>query len=232
MVSLKRFLNRLVERPPRLFRMLYPHAIFRVPTERREVFLTFDDGPVPSATPWVLDCLDRYGVKATFFMVGDNARRFPELVRDVLARGHMIGNHTMHHIQGKDYNTSAYMADLQEADTLLHSSLFRPPHGWLRFRQAWVIRQKYRMVMYDLVTRDYARHTTASDVVDNVKRYAREGSIIVFHDSRKSIEKLKTALPEAIEWLLAQGYTFSLPDQRFAPESPEIQKLWQIKESL
>lgn len=214
-MSIARYLNRLVERPPRLFRLLYRHAIFRVATTRREVFLTFDDGPVPGATPWVLDCLDRYGVKATFFMVGDNAKRFPELVREVRRRGHAVGNHTMHHIQGKDYNTAAYMEDLQEADALLHTPLFRPPHGWLRLRQSWAIRRKYRMVMYDLVTRDYARHTTASDVVETVRRYAREGSVIVFHDSRKSIEKLKEALPQAIEWLLEQGYSFSLPDERF-----------------
>lgn len=232
MISLKRFLNRLVERPPRLFRLLYPQALFRVPTARREVFLTFDDGPVPSATPWVLDCLDRYGVKATFFMVGDNARRHPDLVEEVRRRGHAIGNHTMHHIQGKDHDTESYMADLGEADALLGSSLFRPPHGWLRLRQAHAVGKRYRMVMYDLVTRDYARHTTAEDVVENVRRYVREGSIIVFHDSRKSIEKLKTALPAALEWLAAEGYACSLPDGRFAPEPVKIQQQWQIKESL
>lgn len=193
--------------------------MFRVPTKRREVFLTFDDGPVPTATPWVLDCLDRYGVKATFFMVGDNARRFPELVKEVRERGHAIGNHTMHHIQGRKYSTKEYMADIEEAGHLIPTPLFRPPHGWLRIRQSWAIRRKYRMVMYDLVTRDYARHITAEDVVENVRKYVREGSIIVFHDSRKSIEKLKTALPEALEWLIAQGYTFSLPDERFFEDS-------------
>lgn len=209
----------LVERPPKIFRFLYRHALFRVPTKRREVFLTFDDGPVPEATPWVLDCLDRYGIKATFFMVGDNARRHPELLKEVRRRGHAIGNHTMHHVQGHKCSTEEYLADIKEADRLLHTPLFRPPHGWLRIRQSWFIRRKYRMVMQDVVTRDYARDTTPRDVVENVKKYAREGSIIVFHDSRKSIEKLKTALPEALEWLISEGYTFSLPDERFFEDS-------------
>lgn len=208
-----------IERPPGWFRRLVRGGEFRLPTPGRperdhtpggRVFLTFDDGPIPEVTPWVLEILDRYRVKATFFMVGQNVGRYPELVEEIRRRGHGIGNHTLHHMQGAKVTTRRYLRDIAEADRLLHTDLFRPPHGWLRPRQARAIRGRYRIIMYDLVTRDYSRRLTAEDVVDNVKRYARDGSIIVFHDSLKSLPRLETALPAALEWLREQGYEFHL----------------------
>lgn len=198
----------LIERPPRIFRLLFPGAIFRLPTERRAVMLTFDDGPIPEATPEILDILDRYGVKATFFMVGDNVRKYPDLLEAVKKAGHSVGNHTMHHLQGLHTGSEGYLKDVEQAEVLTGSSLFRPPHGLLRPGQLKKLRQTHRIVMYDLVTRDYSRHVNARGVVDNVRRLARPGSIIVFHDSLRSINKLRTALPEAIEWLRDQGYDF------------------------
>lgn len=212
----------LIERPPRLFRALVPGGIFRMPAGKsgHDIYLTFDDGPIPEATPWVLDTLDRYGVKATFFMVGDNARRHPELAREVARRGHRIGNHTMHHLQGVKVTTRTYLRDVSEAQAHVCPEsvaeacdglpLFRPPHGWLRPRQARAMRKHYRVVMYDLVTRDYSRRLTAAQVLDNVKRYARPGAIVVFHDSLKSLPRLREALPPALEWLQEQGYEFKL----------------------
>lgn len=196
--------------------MLTPKGVFRLPHEEgdRTVYLTFDDGPIPEATPWVLDVLDRYGIKATFFMVGDNARRYPDLAEEVRRRGHETGNHTMHHLQGGKVATPRYLQDVEEADRYTRSRLFRPPHGWLRPHQARLLSEKYMIVMYDLVTRDYSKKLTAAQVVENVKRYARPGSIIVFHDSLKSLPRIKKALPESIEWLIGQGYRFGLiPDR-------------------
>lgn len=204
----------LIEQPTKLFRMTIPEGLFRVDHEdegdEKRVYLTFDDGPIPEVTPWVLDTLDRYGIKATFFMVGDNGRRHPELVEEVRRRGHRIGNHTMHHLQGAKCLTSTYLADVAEAQKYLHADLFRPPHGWLRRRQAKALSHDFKIVMYDLVTRDYSKKLTSAQVVDNVKRYARPGAIIVFHDSLKSLPRLREALVESIEWLLAQGYSFGL----------------------
>lgn len=212
----------LIERPPRLFRALVPGGIFRMPPGPggRDIYLTFDDGPIPEATPWVLDILDRYGVKATFFMVGDNARRHPALVAEVKARGHRAGNHTMHHLQGAQVTTRTYLRDVSEAQAHIFPAreeageqglpLFRPPHGWLRPRQARALREHYRVVMYDLVSRDYSKRLDSTRVLDNVKRYTRPGAIIVFHDSLKSLPRIKSALPAALEWLLAQGYEFKL----------------------
>lgn len=196
-----------IEQPPLLYRLLFPEAIWRVRRKGRKVaYLTFDDGPIPDVTPWVLDILKHYGVKATFFMVGDNVRRNPDLLERIKAEGHSWGNHTMHHIQGRDTTTRRYLRDVALADELIGSPLFRPPHGLLRYGQAKIVRRHYNLIMYDLVTRDYSRRLTPDDVVNNVKRYARNGSIIVFHDSLKAWPNTREALPQAIEWLLAEGY--------------------------
>lgn len=203
----------LIERPPLLYRLLFPEALWRIKRRhRRVVYLTFDDGPIPEQTPWVLDILDRYGVKATFFMVGDNVARHPELLEEVRRRGHSYGNHTMHHLQGMRTTARRYCRDITEADRLIDSILFRPPHGIMRWKQARIIKSHYNIIMYDLVTRDYSRKLTPEQVLDNVKRFARNGSIIVFHDSLKAAPNMRVAMPAAIEWLLSQGYEFeSIP---------------------
>lgn len=193
--------------------MLFPEAVFRIKSSgvgKKRVFLTFDDGPIPEVTPWVLDVLDRFGVKATFFMVGQNVERNPQLLEEVRRRGHAVGNHTLHHIQGASATTMRYMRDAAEGAKLTGSTLFRPPHGWLRPRQMMALKKHYKVVMYDLVTRDYSWRLTPEDVISNVKRYVRDGSIIVFHDSLKSWPRLKTALPASLQWLLGQGYHFDL----------------------
>ena len=198
-----------IEQPPLLYRLLFPEAVWRIKHRRRKVvYLTFDDGPVPEVTPWVLDMLDKYGIKATFFMVGDNVRKHPELFEEVKRRGHSYGNHTMHHLQGTKESLRTYMRDITEADALIDSVLFRPPHGLMRWSQAAAIKHHYKVVMYDLVTRDYSRRQTPRQVLGNVKRYARNGSIIVFHDSIKAEKNLRATLEEAIVWLKNQGYEF------------------------
>lgn len=174
----------------------------------RSVYLTFDDGPIPEATPEILDILDRYQIKATFFMVGDNARKFPELHQRVVDAGHRIGNHTHNHISGFRYSVHDYSYNVEKANAYLHTDLVRPPHGWMRLDLYALLSRKFKIVMWDLVTRDYSKYTTAEDVVNNVKRYVRSGSIITFHDSVKSIAKLRIALPQIIEWLRDQGYAF------------------------
>ena len=199
-----------IEQPPLLYRLLFPEAVWRLKRHknRRVVYLTFDDGPIPEVTPWVLDLLDHYGIKATFFLVGDNVRRHPELLEEIKRRGHSWGNHTMHHLQGMKVKSRRYMRDITEADTLIDSPLFRPPHGIIRWKQAKAIKNHYNIIMYDLVTRDYSKKLTPDQVLANVRHYARNGSIIVFHDSLKAERNMKYALPLAIEWLKDNGYEF------------------------
>ena len=176
----------------------------------RSVYLTFDDGPIPEATPFILDTLKEHGVHATFFMVGDNVRKHPELYQRILDEGHQIGNHTHNHISGLRRSLHEYSYNVEKANAYIQSHLFRPPHGWMRLPQYALLTRKYKVVMWDLVTRDYSKWMTAEDIFNNVKRYARNGSIITFHDSLKSIEKLKIALPKSILWLKEQGYEFKI----------------------
>lgn len=200
-----------IEQPPLIYRILFPEAIWRIKRkQQRVVYLTFDDGPIPEVTPWVLDTLDKYGIKATFFMVGDNARRHPWLVDEIKKRGHSYGNHTMNHLQGLKTTSLRYMRNITEANKYIDSSLFRPPHGLMRPSQAKAIKARYNIVMYDLVTRDYSHKLNGEDVLKNVKRYTRNGSIIVFHDSLRAERNLKYALPRAIEWLKNEGYEFQV----------------------
>lgn len=204
----------IIEQPSKWLRWLYPSAIWRMDPNEKAVYLTFDDGPIPESTPWLLDTLYRYGVKATFFMVGDNVRKFPELYEEIRRRGHRLGNHTFNHLGGITVSSKRFLRNANEADRYIHSNLFRPPRGWMKNAQYIHIRRHYTIIMWDLVTRDYSRHLTAQDVVNNVKKYVRNGSIITFHDSLRSIDKLKTALPECIEWLQKEGYEMKVFDEK------------------
>ena len=199
-----------IEQPAIYLRWLYPRAYWRMDRHERSVYLTFDDGPIPEATPFILDTLKQFGARATFFMVGDNVRKYPELYKRILAEGHQVGNHTHNHIGGLRHSVKEYSYNVEKANAYIKSHYVRPPHGWMRMAQyAWLSR-KYKIVMWDLVTRDYSKWITAEDVVNNIKRYTRNGSIITFHDSLKSIDKLKTALPESLQWLKDQGYSFRI----------------------
>ena len=204
----------IIEQPAVFLRWLFPHALWRMDRHQKSVYLTFDDGPIPEATPFILDTLDRFNAKATCFMVGENAVKYPHLLEEVRRRGHQVGNHTYNHMSGMRHFTWTYLANIKKADEVLHTRLFRPPHGWIRTVQYRVLRHiGIKVVMWDVVTRDYSRLLTADDVLHNVKRFTRPGSIITFHDSLKSIEKLKHALPEALAWLQEQGYEFRIIEQ-------------------
>lgn len=202
----------LIEQPPKLLRWLYPRALWRMDKNVKAVYLTFDDGPIPNITPWVLDLLDKYNIKATFFLVGDNVRKHPEEFKMIVERGHRVGNHTFNHISGLKYLSYNYLENTNKADELINSTLFRPPHGWMRWGQYMILSHRYTVVMWDLVTRDYSKRLNGRQVLRNVKKYVRNGSIITFHDSIKSEKNLKYALPRAIEWLLEQGYEFKTFD--------------------
>jgi peptidoglycan/xylan/chitin deacetylase (PgdA/CDA1 family) len=194
------------------FRALYPQATFRMNPKERAVYLTFDDGPIPEVTPWVLALLESYSIKATFFMVGDNIRKHPEEFRMVVDAGHRIGNHTYNHIRGFEYTAGQYLENVEKANALMHTDIFRPPHGHVGFRQYHTLKKHYRIIMWDLVTRDYSKRMTPEKVLANVKHYVRNGSIITFHDSLKSWGNgnLQYALPRAIEYLKQEGYEFKL----------------------
>ena len=202
-----------IEQAPWFYRVLFPGVTWRIPAKKKCVYLTFDDGPIPEVTPWVLDILDKYGVKATFFCVGDNVRKHPEVFKMVQERGHHVGNHTFNHIQGIRFWTRNYLANVEKADSYIHSRLFRPPHGHMRLMQTLKLSKLYKIIMWDVVTRDYSPHLNPDEVLEVVKHYTRNGSIIVFHDSLKAERNMREAMPKAIEWLQKEGYEFKLIDE-------------------
>ena len=199
-----------IEQVPEIIRLLFPKALWRMNPKEKAVYLTFDDGPIPIVTPWVVDLLKQYDIKATFFMVGDNVRKHPQEFQYVVDNRHRIGNHTFNHLKGFITSTDRYVENVELADKFIQSNLFRPPHGFVNHKLYNKLSKNYKFVMWDLVTRDYSYRMCGKDVLANVKKYTRNGSIITFHDSLRSESNLKYALPLAIEWLLEQGYSFKV----------------------
>ena len=195
---------------PKVLRPLMGKLIWRKNPSEKVIYLTFDDGPVPEVTPQVLDILDKYKVKATFFCVGENVDKYPEVYADILKRGHKTANHTYNHLKGFSASSEDYLQNVQKAAELIDSRLFRPPYGRVTFNQLKRLKPDYEIVMWDLITHDYNRNLSAETVFRNVKKYARNGSIIVFHDSIKAKKNVLDVLPLSIEFLSTKGYAFGV----------------------
>ena len=197
---------------PRFVRSLFPNFTWQVPTKDKRVFLTFDDGPIPEVTPWVLETLDRYEAKATFFCVGENVQKYPEVFQQVLDHGHLVGNHTFNHLSGWQTENIPYFHNVRRTASLVHSELFRPPYGRLKPRQAQFLQRHYRIVMWDVLSGDFDPTISAERCYQNVIQNIEPGSIIVFHDSLKSQDKLTDVLPRTLQWLTDNGYAMeSIP---------------------
>ena len=200
---------RLLYQFPSWLQRLYGGVIWRMNPSSKVVYITFDDGPIPECTPLVLDILSKHGVKATFFMVAENAQRYPELLQRVREEGHSIGNHTYHHLRGCKTTKQTYMQDITVAKQVLQTSLFRPPHGRMTCSQKKALREAgYQIYLWDVLTHDYNPKYTLEKMLRIVQRFTRNGSIIVLHDSLKSKDRMLQALPQIIKWLQAEGYTF------------------------
>ncbi|MBO7301751.1 MAG: polysaccharide deacetylase family protein [Bacteroidaceae bacterium] len=197
-----------IEQVPTLLRKIYPKATWRMNPKEKAVYLTFDDGPIPVVTPWVVELLEQYNIKATFFMVGDNVHKYQQEFLQVVKAGHRIGNHTYNHLKGLYTSSEEYIKNVDQANRFIHSDLFRPPHGLLRHSQYNELCKRYKFIMWDLLTRDYNSNLCGEDIVANIKKYTRNGSIITFHDSLRSENNLRYALPRTLDWLIEQGYSF------------------------
>lgn len=195
---------------PRFLRPLFGKLTWRVKTKSKLIYLTFDDGPVPEVTPQVLDILDEYGWKATFFCVGDNVRKYPEVYQEVLRRGHRVGNHSFNHIRGYRYPVEDYVDNVKKASVYIESRLFRPPHGRITFSQIKALKEDYDVVMWDVITFDYDRKKKPEQIMQTLRRYLRRGSVVVFHDSIKAKENVLTVLPQALAYWKEKGYSFGL----------------------
>jgi len=197
-------------RPPFWLTLFYPRAYWRIKTSEPVVYLTFDDGPIPEVTPWVLDQLAIADVKATFFCIGKNVKANPEIYDRLLAEGHQVGNHTMNHVKGWKTPFDEYIAEVNSCADLVKSKLFRPPYGRIGFRQFYYLRKKFRVVFWDVLSADYDANVSAQQCLRNVLDNIRPGSIIVFHDSLKAESNLRNTLPLVLKWLPLMGFRFEL----------------------
>lgn len=204
---------------PELLKPIYNDLVWDIPTTEREIFITFDDGPVPDATTIALDILLDYEVKATFFCIGDNVRKHPEVFERVIAEGHGIGNHSLNHLNGWKYNDYSYVKNVLECARLVESKLFRPPYGKIKRSQAAALRKRFSVVMWDVISGDFDHTVSMDKCVRNVTDNAVPGSIVVFHDSRKAMEKMAYALPRVIEYFRDEGYSFGIIPQDIKPPS-------------
>lgn len=177
--------------------------------DKSSVYLTFDDGPTPGVTEWVLKTLAEHDVKATFFCLGKNVDQYPELYSRIVAAGHRTGNHSYSHIKGWGTSSEQYVEDIDLANQMVNSDLFRPPYGRIRRRQAELLSPRYRLVMGGVVSGDYNPALPPERCLRNVTDHVRGGSIIVFHDSVKAFPNMKHALPKAIEFIKAEGLGFA-----------------------
>ncbi|NOY97338.1 MAG: polysaccharide deacetylase family protein [Chlorobi bacterium] len=186
----------------------FAKATWRVGGDGKAAYLTFDDGPVPEMTPWVLDVLQKEGIKATFFCVGENVSRNPEIFKRIKEEGHSVGNHTFNHLQGLKTNEATFMNNIAKANELIGSDLFRPPYGWMTRRQYKSLLCNYKIIMWDILSRDFDQDISGEKVVKNVMDFVRPGSIIIFHDSVKAVRNLYYALPRVIGLLKEKGFSF------------------------
>ncbi|MGK0388231.1 MAG: peptidoglycan/xylan/chitin deacetylase (PgdA/CDA1 family) [Maribacter sp.] len=193
---------------PNFIRKLFPNFIWRLPTEDKVVYLTFDDGPIPEVTPWVLDLLEEYNAKATFFCVGENVKQYSDLLEKVRKAGHSVGNHTFSHLNGWLTDNVTYLRNVRKGAHAVHSELFRPPYGKVKPSQAKFLNRHYRVVMWDVLSGDFDPALSKEQCLENVIKNTEKGSIIVFHDSLKAKDKLEYVLPKTLEHFAKQGYRF------------------------
>lgn len=193
---------------------MYPHWTWRYTTAEKVLYLTFDDGPTPEITPFVLDQLAQYEARATFFLIGNNVEKYPALAQRIVAAGHTLGNHTQHHVKGRTTDIRSYLEEVAAAQqtlfehTGLRTRLFRPPYGSLTRRQSCALRNAFEIAMMDVISGDFDNKRTGAQCAQTVIRHARPGSVVLFHDSFKARELVTHALPRVLAHFQEKGYRF------------------------
>jgi peptidoglycan-N-acetylglucosamine deacetylase len=189
---------------------IYPDVIWDKSNSGKKLFLTFDDGPTPIVTEQVLDILDQYQAKATFFCLGRNIERHPEIYQEIIERGHQTGNHTYSHLRGWETGNKEYFQDIELAGLYIKSNLFRPPYGRIKRAQIKYLKKKFQIILWNVMSHDYEKLWSKERCLKAVMRYTKKGSIIVFHDSEKAVEKILFVLPKLLEAFKDKGYKFEM----------------------
>jgi len=195
-------------RPPIIIRKIFPGFVWKIPSDQKRIYITFDDGPFPETTPWILDTLQTHKAKATFFCIGDNVRKYPEIYAKILEGGHSVGNHTFNHLNGWKTKKMRYLRNFIRAEKYIKSDLFRPPYGKISFFQRKALGKKYKIIMWDVLSLDYDERVSEEKCLKIVLEKTRNGSVVVFHDSLKAQRNLQYVLPLALEKLSSEGYIF------------------------
>lgn len=205
---------------PGILTALFPRLTWHIPADTGELYLTFDDGPVAGVTPWVLDVLQTYNAKATFFCLGKNVRENPAIYERILDEGHAVGNHTYDHAKGWITGLEDYLDNVKRASYYIQSGLFRPPHGRLRPSQVTQLKKQYDIIMWNVLSCDFDQSISEETCLQNVLRFSQTGSIVVFHDSYKAQKNMQYALPRVLEHFSQQGYRFSALQSSFSGQQP------------
>jgi peptidoglycan/xylan/chitin deacetylase (PgdA/CDA1 family) len=199
-----------IVQPSFLLRKIYPKAIWRIPVKEKKIYLTFDDGPIPIVTPWILDILNESETKATFFCVGENVVKHAAIYQRILEEKHAVGNHTFNHLKGWNSHSKTYIRNVKKCAEVVDSKLFRPPYGRAKKSQIKHLSAQYSIIMWDVLSGDYDKKTSPEGCLKNVISNVRNGSIIVFHDNVKAQKNLEYTLPKFIDWAKENGFTFEI----------------------
>lgn len=204
-----------LHKSPRLLRAFYSQFVWNVPTDEKIIYLTFDDGPIPDITEWVLQQLAQYQAKATFFCIGENIQKHPEVLAQVLEQGHSIGNHTFNHLNGWKTNDLIYNQNVEKCQAVLpvETNLFRPPYGRIKLSQAEPLLANHRIVMWDVLTGDFERYLSPAHCLEKTLEHTQAGSIVVLHDSLKAWQNMSYVLPRLLEHFAKQGFRFEALSQ-------------------
>jgi peptidoglycan/xylan/chitin deacetylase (PgdA/CDA1 family) len=200
----------MIVKPPLILKKLFSDLVWDIKTINKEIYLTFDDGPHPKITEQVLKILDEFNVNATFFCVGENVEKYSDTFKQIIRNGHKVGNHSYNHLNGWQTSNADYFNNIENADKLINSNLFRPPYGRIALSQIKPLAKKYSIIMWSVLTYDYDNNVSKERCLKNSIRKTKSGSIVVFHDSVKSADNLFYALPLFIKHFLDKGYTFGL----------------------
>jgi len=195
---------------PQFLKKLFPSFIWDYNTGKKVVYITFDDGPIPESTAWTLNLLKEKNVKATFFCVGDNVKKYPKIYQEILNEGHAVGNHTFNHLRGFTNPTQNYVDNVKLASQYIDSKLFRPPYGMIKRSQAKRLLKDYKIIMWDVLSEDYRQDITPESCYKAVLKNIRPGSIILFHNHLKSEKNMRYALPRLIDELRDRGFEFEV----------------------
>lgn len=199
-----------LKKVPKLLQNLFPHIIWRVNGTKKQVFLTFDDGPTPNITPFILNLLNEYQAKATFFCIGEQVKKYPQQFQMIIDGGHAVGNHTFSHPKGWQTNTENYLQDVARCAEVFQSQLFRPPYGQLTPKQYKTLKKQYKIVIWEIMNGDFSAETSSDDCLKTVTKNISAGSVIVLHDKERIAEKIKDYLPKLMEFLSKEGYEFGV----------------------